>query len=342
MCDNCYEIFNFLNPQENTMLFNLNKNDLKELIFYLNKCYLELRDTIGLSLKDTFGLELECESDLDRDELIKLFSHNSLIKGNDWIVCKDNSIIKGCEIDSAILRDRKSDWLLLSEICSLIKNYSFIGQNSAGHIHIGAHILGTSKDSWMNFILLWAVFEDIIYRFCYGEFLTNRSRLAGFAPPIARTFIEDYNKIKGNPMMSINEIVLAISHNRKSQSVNFLNVKNLKKEGNKNTIEFRCPNGSLNPVIWQNNVNLFARLLYYSKSSNFDKDVIFQYCDSMKNRTLSVVTYRRIDLLKACKLADLIFPNNLEKIYFLRQYLKSYQMGLSELELAKPFVYKKI
>lgn len=35
--------------------------------------------------------------------------------------------------------------------------------------------------------------------------------------------------------------------------------------------------------------------------------------------------YNRINLPLALELVDMIFDNNLDKVYFLRQYLKNYQ-----------------
>ena len=53
--------------------------------------------------------------------------------------------------------------------------------------------------------------------------------------------------------------------NDKCKSVNFRPITTL------GTIEFRCPNGTLNEVIWQNNLNLFVHLLLYAKSNDFDE-----------------------------------------------------------------------
>ena len=46
---------------------------------------------------------------------------------------------------------------------------------------------------------------------------------------------------------------------------------------------------------------------------------------------------RRMFLKKAIELGDLIFDNNLDKVYFLRQYLKSFEIGNNTLEKAKQF-----
>ena len=45
------------------------------------------------------------------------------------------------------------------------------------------------------------------------------------------------------------------------------------------TIEFRSSNGTLNEIIWQNNVNFFTKMLLSCASDNFDieKNGLFIY-----------------------------------------------------------------
>ena len=100
-----------------------------------------------------------------------------------------------------------------------------------------------------------------------------------------------------------------------------------------NTIEFRCPNGTLEPIIWQNNANLFAKLLIYSKNNNFNHDII-----DKRKTTTNINNYKIISLEQSLELADLIFNNNLDKIYFLRQYLKSYEESDKILKKSKRFI----
>ena len=88
----------------------------------------------------------------------------------------------------------------------------------------------------------------------------------------------------------------------------------------KNTIEFRCPNGTLSHIIWQNNINFFVKLLLYCRSNNFDIDFINK---KMKNYEVKKLEqYSDIYLDDAIELSDLIFDNELDKMYFLKQYLK--------------------
>ena len=92
-----------------------------------------------------------------------------------------------------------------------------------------------------------------------------------------------------------------------------------------NTIEFRNPNGSLNPVIWQNNINLFTHFLKYATNPKFDYDLIQERMNIQDFSRIVLLTYNEINIRQALELADLIFDNNLDKINFLRQYIKDYE-----------------
>ena len=121
------------------------------------------------------------------------------------------------------------------------------------------------------------------------------------------------------------------------QAVNFGNVYvgNYNDFAEDNTIEFRCPNGTLNPVVWQNNVNLFVNLLKYSKDLSFDDDIVQKRHLINLDKFLELKWYNEIYLEQALELCDMIFNNNLDKIYFLKQYLKSFQVSKNKEDYLK-------
>ena len=91
------------------------------------------------------------------------------------------------------------------------------------------------------------------------------------------------------------DIVKKLSSITRNQAVNFKNIGSYEKD----TIEFRCPNGTLNPVIWQNNINLFVHLLEYAKSPDFNYDVIFKRTNKVNNNSMKLLLYSKIDLFQA-------------------------------------------
>ena len=138
---------------------------------------------------------------------------------------------------------------------------------------------------------------------------------------------------------------------RRKKCVNFTNVSKLQPyvydiERERSTIEFRSPNGTFNSIIWQNNVNFLVKLMLYCKSDKFNEGLINSKISYMKKVSLDSDTrdsffsfnkYSWIYIDQAIELADLIFDNNEDKIYFLRQYIKSYGVSGKPLVRAKRF-----
>lgn len=341
MNDFCYEIFKYLKPDENDLLSSFEYHDLQNIIYYIEKYMLEYRSFINIPLDILFGVEIEADSKLS----MALCLMNNIISSmdfNDWRVVEEKSISNGFEIVSPVMNNSKDFWKDLKTICLAVKPYGFISNDCGGHVHVGAHVLGENKDNWLKFIKLWASYEHIIYRFCYGEFLTHRSRILGFSQPSSLIFMSDYEKFKDNYNISIDKMIREISHDTKGLAVNFKNAFSSSTFSKGNTIEFRCANGTLNPVIWQNNINLFTHLLMYAKSDNYNETIVSSRFNKIDDSSLKLGIYSKVHLKDAVELADLIFNNNLDKIYFLRQYLKSYEIGTECLEEARPFVKKLI
>lgn len=215
-----------------------------------------------------------------------------------------------------------------------------IGTHSGGHIHIGTQTLGSSRESWFNFIKIWSVYENIIFRFLYGEFLTARPSLINYAAPMSKIFWRDYEILK-NTDAELHAIISRLKHG-KFQAVNFYKVYDFDHYGIYNTIEFRCPNGSLDPVIWQNNVNLLVKMLTYVRSTTFNDDLVQQRRLLNLEKFSELKFYNEIYLEQALELCDMVFTNNFDKVYFLRQYLKSFQVSEKVDDYSKALKFTKV
>ena len=104
--------------------------------------------------------------------------------------------------------------------------------------------------------------------------------------------------------------------------LNFTKVSEFGKKEEGNTIEFSCPNGTLNEVIWQNNLNFFLSLMNYANDSYNNVDWEY-YVNKGNDNIESDYDYSELYLKDALELADLIFKTNQDKIDFLKQYVKS-------------------
>lgn len=331
------DIFKMINPNKNDILTTLNKDELEEFITLLDLYYISMRNSLNISNDISFGVELEFEH-ANRTDITKGIKENNL---HSWNLKDDDTLVSvnGAEISSPILRDNIKMWQELITVCKILEPNATIGNCAGGHIHIGVQILGNNVRHWLNFIKIWAVYERVIYRFSYGEFLTPRQFMLKYADIMARDFWNIYLKTikKGGNL----EDIIYNREYKKEQGVSFAKVKCCDKYDVDNTIEFRCPNGSLNPIIWQNNINFFTKLLKYCSSNNFDDDIVQKRHKIRCAQYPKIEYYNSIYLDDAIELCDMIFDNNLDKINFLRQYTKSFEIGTTTKEVTRARTFTK-
>ena len=340
-------IFKFINPNDNTNLSSLKGYDLSDLINLINNFYLTYRSKLNINKKITFGLEIEVENtDWKKvDDIVNNNFDNSKGYLENWITKLDLSLHKGREINSPILRDTYKTWKELRHLCVLINKIASIDNSSSGHVHIGTQILGNNISSWLNFIKLWSTYENIIYRFSYGEYLNERPVIIKYAKPISMDLWQDSIILSTQKDLSLDELVSKVAYD-KNQAINFDHIicKYADIICDLNTIEFRCPNGTLDHTIHQNNINTFIHLLLYSNNNNFDMDTIIKRHNSMYYSYDNLEMYEEISLEQALEFVDLIFDKNIDKVYFLRQYLKNMEIckNINKLHKAKKFTTSRL
>jgi hypothetical protein len=315
-------------------LKELNKNDLMDLLNYINDMKIDFRDELDLPKNLTFGLEIEFENALFYDVEPQVIELDGWKLKDDLSVTVGRSFNKeGGEITSPILIDKKECWDELKQICTDLKlNNAEATERCGGHIHIGSQVLKNDVNCYKNFLKLWYVYEEIMYRFSTGEDTKIRSAAKLYAKSL-RPYM-DNQKWKISTMHNEDELRLVLLRftSDRYKAVNFSNTKYIKHK-NFNTIEFRCPNGTIEEVIWQNNVNTFMNFANYAASNNFDKEFIdHQFkCDEERN----IKYFYFMDIKKALELADLIFEKDLDKFYFLRQYFKDFDLKDNEKKFIK-------
>lgn len=332
-------IFSYLEPDKNTKISSLSNFDALQVISSLKEYYLELREKLNIG-DVTFGLEIEFEQ-ANRPTIDFLI--NSLYRENNWEVVDDRSLKDGGEVRTPKMIDAPFMWQDLANVCHLIEQNAVIGDNCGGHVHVCMNVLGNNTKHWLNFIKLWMAYEDIIFRFLNGEFLNARPGVYDQARPISKNLIENFERFHecigdSNPRHLFAKLDAGNSFiERRKRSVNFTNVTKVSPYQygmvvDKNTVEFRSPNGTLDPVIWQNNVNLLVHLFMYAKSPNFNEEIINQRISYILEEGIPYDTrkYNRVNRGQAIEFADLIFDNNLDKIYFLSQYLKHEEITSSQ------------
>ena len=240
---------------------SVSRSNLKEKFLNENRKYTE----IGLDKKMTIGMEIESEGILSSIILdlkkIAISEKDGTIRG--WETKDDGSLYDGVEVVSPIMSDNKEDIEDIYMICSMLKNGQRISQHCGGHIHIGSDYL-TSKEAYINLFEIWGNTEKIIYQMCNENGEIPRTGIQEYAPPISPKLNEalENGTINLEDEYDLDEFIEQIQdiQDERYSGLNLLNINN-----GKNTIEFRIPNGTINPNVWIENARLFGRIVQMSQ-----------------------------------------------------------------------------
>lgn len=327
----------FIDSDSNEPFVFLRGLDLQDLLVQTESYFLEYRDKLNLPDDVTIGLEIEYEgvSKILTDKFIE----NRL---NGWHSKKDGSLNSGGEITSPVMTDKIKYWKELKIVCDyLTKSRADTLHNAGGHIHIGACVFGEDVEAWRHFLKLYIAYEGVLFRFVYGDKISGRRKLLKYAPPIADRLYNYLNRL--NEARDLLDIDWVVSSRERRAALNFHNTSfhNPNSGDDKNTLEFRNPNATTDAVIWQNNINAFAKMLVSSRDKVMDEEFLdyklkHEFYPYSGNEHL----YNDVHLKNALEFVDLVFDNNLDKVYFLRQYLKGFQenYGIKTAVRAKKFV----
>jgi len=324
----------FLSIENNDMFSEYRGLDLQDLIVQIENMFLTYRKSLNLEKNVTFGIEIEYEN-VFRNVVAKFIAQNY----DSWTSHSDASLNSGGEITSPILTDIPKTWNELKGICCFLKEKNADTlHNAGGHVHVGAHVLGLNINSWKSFLKTYMVYENVLFRFLYGDKISARSKIEHYAPPIAGDlliYIKELEKLKN--ILNVREFFEKYA---RYKAVNFQNLKysEIYRKDIKNTLEFRATNATTEEVIWQNNINAITKLLNKAAKNLIDMDYI-NYKINNFNQNYGLVYYNEINLMAALEFVDLIFDNNLDKAYFLRQYFKGFEdnFGYKNAVRAKTF-----
>lgn len=300
---------------------------------------IQYREKIDVQNNIKFGTEIEFENACYLDVSLMIQNKKKLsnwhLKGDATVNTYYEGKTYGGELTSPILHDTKQSWGQLKTACKLLRrNLALIQGRSGAHIHIDSGILKDDENLILNLVKLWMAYEHIIYRFSYGDEDKPRKMVKRYASPLApfyNIFLTAYSINPNNYDYMLTNIKLNKSNKLYYLLSNIYDFGAIRggicfnhckgiSDDELNTIEIRCPNGTLNHITWQNNINFFTKLFMYCASPNFDKEFIDNKNVMYEYKNLE--QYSEIYFSDAIELADLIFDNELDKMYFLKQYLK--------------------
>ena len=303
-------------------IVKVNDLTLNELLNYVVNYKICYRDNIGLDKKITFGVEIEYE---DAKTGIYRFVNKNVPT---WECGSDVSLHNGGEIRSNIMTDKKENWDNIRKVCQFTKKHATTNRGCAGgHIHIGANIINYDYDNLIKFLKCYVLYEDILSRFLCGDKINIRRSCREYAK-IASYYL---NRVICNEREFYNC--------GRYLSLNLGNLSLNDKKPENNTLEFRRPNGTLEEVIWQNNINVLTKMILSSISNDLDIDFInYKYKQKMEN-SVDEVYFNEIDLQKAIEFMNIFLKTDIDKLNFLTQYVKDYDISGSSdsLILSKRF-----
>jgi hypothetical protein len=286
-----------------------------------------------------------------------------------------NEVTASGEIVTPILTDKYYNWFVLNDMYKeLVNTGATIGENTANHLHFGMHMINTPKELSL-LIKTLVVFEPIIFKFGYGYDNHPRSFIEALqgqvnycmmmSPKRTRKFIEAldcFDKSKDREMMhefydfgTGKDMFRAVFNFNTFDFKKFFDKEPNEKPSRYDHIEVRCFNGTLDARIVQNNINLITNIIravhdgeideeyveqeyqkFIQKEYSFDHRTAVLYdIEEIKEYNGVLRSYNDIDWDKALKLADMIFKTELDKLLFLKQYLKIFSPENKEEVIAR-------
>ena len=312
----------FLSSKKNTRLSNLRGTNLLDLLYVVENFDFEYRKKLFFDESITFGTEIEYEH-FRRRKVNKFINYNY----PEWVSKKDTSCSFGGEIASRILNNDSLSWKELYNICYYLRSKKTdMYHKASSHVHVSDKLIGDLVGLKKS-LKLYTVFEPIYFRFACGEIMYPRKTMIEYARPIGIHLYKNMDKIN-----KAEALYLMIPPLDRRSSINF--------DTGKDTVEFRIFNGTKYATIHQNNINLSVNSLLAPSKGLIDEE----YLDyRLKNNFLStpenIPLYFELLLQDALYLSDFVFDNNLDKVYFLRQYIKTFNKNC---KMNIPEEHKKI
>ena len=349
---NTNNIFLMFKENDNAMLSKMNKFDIDYFLYFLKSYNLEYRKRLNISSDVTFGLEIELEH--FKGTIYDFFPFekdiNNIVGNNEWDIKNDITLVYGRELATEIYTDTEKTWTDIENVCNFSEKKLEVGKRSAGHVNIGSHILGNNTLYWYRLLKLWGTYENVIYRFSYGEYLSYFPYMKDSSKPIGDIILNRLDMYKDHIKDDAFRFVLDAFPRRselgflKKNGLSFYKMfdeYNYSKFKKDLVVEIRTPLSTLDYIIWQNYVNFFVRLMLYCKSDNFNEDILDGRIYKVNDIIGDIDSYDNVYLEQALELSDMIFDNNKDKIYFLKQYLKGFEISSEKYKKAEKFTRKR-
>ncbi|MBQ3475532.1 MAG: amidoligase family protein [Bacilli bacterium] len=302
----------------------MNEQELHALLDYLKNLNLTYRKELNVSSDINFGLDMQflgssikvmerCIKDVNKStNFINNSKYALTFNKSLYSVFKDKSEI---EFNTPIFNNSKEFFEDFKNLLVIFQDNGLVYSINKGiHIHVDLSVFEKDSISLSNFLKLYSVYENIIFRFGYGEQEASNSNIHMFSKPsgqLIHNFIPNMSYSFDENIKNIRQILTC-----KSYSLNFHTHDNIVKN---DTIEFRMFNNTFNPIIIQNYISMVGNMIDSIVNKRIDLDVLdYVYSQSINAKTIN--QYSEIDYNNALEFSDLIFSHSIDKDYFLKQY----------------------
>ncbi len=211
---------------------------------------------VTLPDKMTIGVEIESEGLASREEIAGIIGNLS------WKLKPDDTLDDGIEaVPLSGLTPSTAGDEIYRACKALCLSGQTISERCGGHIHIGADYL-TDLQDWKNLRTIWNNTEKILYIISNRKGEIPRKGVLVYARPISGNdeLKQEIINLENESDLEKFIVETKIIQGTRYSGINYCNV--WRKE--KNTIEFRLPNGTLDPTTWIENINLFGGLVRVS------------------------------------------------------------------------------
>ena len=268
------------------------------------------REKLTMPKNVNFGLELELDK-IDPDKVYRLVKSEI---GDDWKVQDDVTLTDGesAEIVSPILQNNRDTWIILKKVSELLYRLDADYDKCGFQVNYDGHFL-PSVQTKLDFLKFFSMYEDIVYRFSKGEDCEYRYSLDIYAHPIFSDLKHAVLAMDKGFNFYTPEFIIDNFSGRKRYAVEF-------KTKNQDLIEFRSPNMTSNPILWQNYINTFYNMLVAASDGKYNKEAVEQYIKNV-NKMYLLENYELEKKEKALEFCDIIFQHSIDKNNFMHQYL---------------------
>ncbi len=309
---------------------------------------------LRLDLKLNFGVEIELD-DLYLDDLkvmMDKFNSYKFSNSKNWNCDTDASVPYGAEIISSILTDTPDVWtdfFLLEKI--LKKENVEVSDRCAFHVHFNADYYEKGNNTWTDFLEYYMLYEPLIYYFSFNKKYKGRDSIKEYARPLNfedkkfLALINFYRKHNVNLLDGVELYEEMIDYSIREGRLPFmsiskyhgLNIGNclyrkevaskdeIERKEAKPTIEFRCADGTYDPLEIKTLVNFYGRLLEKSKNKEIDTEKL-RYLRTIKvNNGFDYQdwnSYKISNQGEAEVMFSFVANNPLEEKMYMKQYLK--------------------